>query len=41
MTMGHRIAVLDAGDLQQVGTPLELYETPANLFVARSSARRR
>jgi len=35
MTMGHRIAVLDAGDLQQVGTPLELYETPANLFVAR------
>jgi multiple sugar transport system ATP-binding protein len=35
MTMGHRIAVLDDGDLQQVGTPLELYETPANLFVAR------
>jgi len=35
MTMGHRIAVLDAGDLQQVGTPLELYEKPANLFVAR------
>jgi multiple sugar transport system ATP-binding protein len=35
MTMGHRIAVLDAGDLKQVGTPLELYETPANLFVAR------
>jgi len=35
MTMGHRIAVLDDGDLQQVGTPLELYDTPANLFVAR------
>jgi multiple sugar transport system ATP-binding protein len=35
MTMGHRIAVLNDGDLQQVGTPLELYETPANLFVAR------
>ena len=35
MTMGHRIAVLSDGDLQQVGTPLELYETPANLFVAR------
>ncbi len=35
MTMGHRIAVLEAGELQQVGTPLELYETPANLFVAR------
>ncbi len=35
MTMGHRIAVLDDGDLKQVGTPLELYQTPANLFVAR------
>jgi multiple sugar transport system ATP-binding protein len=35
MTMGHRIAVLDRGELQQVGTPLELYERPANLFTAR------
>jgi multiple sugar transport system ATP-binding protein len=35
MTMGHRIAVLDGGELQQVGTPLDLYEQPANLFVAR------
>jgi multiple sugar transport system ATP-binding protein len=35
MTMGHRIAVLNDGDLQQVGTPLELYDVPANLFVAR------
>jgi multiple sugar transport system ATP-binding protein len=34
MTMGHRIAVLEAGKLQQVGTPLEIYEKPANLFVA-------
>jgi multiple sugar transport system ATP-binding protein len=34
MTMGHRIAVLHAGKLQQVGAPLELYERPANLFVA-------
>jgi multiple sugar transport system ATP-binding protein len=34
MTMGHRIAVLHAGKLQQVGTPLEVYEKPANLFVA-------
>jgi multiple sugar transport system ATP-binding protein len=34
MTMGHRIAVLHAGKLQQVGTPLEVYERPANLFVA-------
>src|SRR5213593_4247968 len=34
MTMGHRIAVLKDGKLQQLGTPLEIYETPANLFVA-------
>jgi multiple sugar transport system ATP-binding protein len=34
MTMGHRIAILHAGKLQQVGTPLEVYERPANLFVA-------
>jgi len=35
MTMGSRIAVLDEGRLMQVGTPLELYEQPDNLFVAR------
>ncbi|CAM2068878.1 sn-glycerol-3-phosphate ABC transporter ATP-binding protein UgpC [Sulfidibacter corallicola] len=35
MTMGHRITVLNGGDVQQVGTPLDLYETPRNLFVAR------
>ena len=34
MTMGHRIAVMKDGDLKQVGTPLDLYEQPANLFVA-------
>jgi multiple sugar transport system ATP-binding protein len=34
MTMGDRIAVLDAGEIQQLGTPRELYDTPANLFVA-------
>jgi multiple sugar transport system ATP-binding protein len=34
MTMGHRIAVLNEGKLQQVGAPLEVYEHPANLFVA-------
>jgi multiple sugar transport system ATP-binding protein len=34
MTMGHRIAVMYAGRLQQVGTPLEIYDRPANLFVA-------
>ena len=34
MTMGHRIAVMKDGRLQQVGTPLEVYARPANLFVA-------
>jgi len=34
MTMGHRIAILNAGKLQQVGSPLEVYEKPANLFSA-------
>ena len=35
MTMGHRIAVLHAGRLQQLGTPMQLYRWPANLFVAQ------
>jgi multiple sugar transport system ATP-binding protein len=34
MTMGDRIAVMNAGVLQQVGTPEELYENPRNVFVA-------
>src|SRR4051794_27139077 len=34
MTLGDRVAVLRAGELQQVGTPKELYENPVNLFVA-------
>ena len=34
MTMGHRIAVMNVGYLQQVGSPLELYDRPSNLFVA-------
>ena len=34
MTMGDRIAVLNDGQLQQVGTPLECYHEPANRFVA-------
>mgnify|MGYP000412669014 FL=1 len=34
MTMGHRVAVLDHGVLQQVGSPREIYSRPANLFVA-------
>jgi multiple sugar transport system ATP-binding protein len=34
MTLGDRIAVLDKGRLQQVGTPEDLYVRPRNLFVA-------
>ncbi|QIO21065.1 ABC transporter ATP-binding protein [Haloarcula sp. JP-L23] len=34
MTMSDRIAVLDDGQLQQLGTPLECYHEPANQFVA-------
>ncbi|PSQ24386.1 sugar ABC transporter ATP-binding protein [Halobacteriales archaeon QS_9_67_17] len=34
MTMGDRIAILDDGKLQQVGTPLECFHQPANRFVA-------
>ncbi|MFM7060843.1 MAG: ABC transporter ATP-binding protein [Actinomycetes bacterium] len=35
MTMGHRIAIMNEGVLQQVGPPQSVYERPANLFVAR------
>ncbi|MEW5756967.1 MAG: sn-glycerol-3-phosphate ABC transporter ATP-binding protein UgpC [Pseudomonadota bacterium] len=35
MTLGDRIAVLKSGKLMQVGRPLELYDTPQNIFVAR------
>jgi multiple sugar transport system ATP-binding protein len=34
MTLATRIAVLKDGELQQVGTPQEIYNRPANLFVA-------
>ena len=34
MTLADRIVVLSAGRIEQVGAPLELYEHPANLFVA-------
>ena len=34
MTMATQIAVMDAGVIQQFGTPDEIYERPANLFVA-------
>ncbi len=35
MTLGHRVAILRAGRVEQFGAPLELYRTPANTFVAR------
>jgi multiple sugar transport system ATP-binding protein len=35
MTMGHRMAVMKEGKIQQLGTPLEVYERPATLFVAQ------
>jgi ABC-type sugar transport system ATPase subunit len=35
MTMADRVAVLSRGRLQQVGPPQEVYDRPANLFVAR------
>jgi multiple sugar transport system ATP-binding protein len=34
MTMADRIAVMNAGLVEQIGTPLDLYDRPANLFVA-------
>jgi multiple sugar transport system ATP-binding protein len=34
MTMGDRIAVMNAGQIQQIAAPLELYSQPANRFVA-------
>src|SRR3546814_14487063 len=35
MTMATRIVVLNKGNVEQVGTPYELYNFPRNLFVAR------
>ncbi len=34
MTLAHRIVVINRGVIEQVGSPLELYHQPANLFVA-------
>src|ERR1700747_3012113 len=34
MTLADKIVVLNAGRIEQVGTPLELYASPANIFVA-------
>ncbi len=34
MTMADKIVVMQSGDIEQIGTPLDLYDRPANLFVA-------
>lgn len=34
MTLAHRVAIMNNGVLQQLGTPAEVYDHPANLFVA-------
>ena len=34
MTMADKIVVMNAGNVEQIGAPLELYDDPANLFVA-------
>jgi iron(III) transport system ATP-binding protein len=34
LSIADRVAVLDQGVIQQVGTPVELYDTPANRFIA-------
>ena len=34
MTLSTRIAVMNAGHIQQLGTPREIYDTPSNIFVA-------
>lgn len=34
MTLGERIAVLHQGEIQQIGTPMQVYENPSNRFVA-------
>jgi len=35
MTMGHRICIMDKGEVIQVGAPLDVYREPANTFVAK------
>jgi multiple sugar transport system ATP-binding protein len=35
MTMGHRICIMDRGEVVQIGAPLEVYRNPCNTFVAR------
>jgi sn-glycerol 3-phosphate transport system ATP-binding protein len=35
MTLGHRLMVMNAGQVEQFGTPIDVYERPASLFVAQ------
>jgi len=35
MALGHRIAILNQGRLEQLGTPMEVYDRPATMFAAR------
>jgi multiple sugar transport system ATP-binding protein len=35
MTIGHRICIMNAGEVVQIGTPMEVYRNPASAFVAR------
>jgi ABC-type Fe3+/spermidine/putrescine transport system ATPase subunit len=41
MTLADRIVVLNHGRIEQVGTPEDVYETPATTFVASFIGRRR
>jgi ABC-type sugar transport system ATPase subunit len=34
MTLADRVVILNQGRIEQVGTPMEVYAAPANLFVA-------
>jgi multiple sugar transport system ATP-binding protein len=34
MTLAHRVAIMDKGRVMQIGTPKDIYDRPANLFVA-------
>ena len=34
MTLGHRLAVVNGGVIEQIGTPIEIYERPQTVFVA-------
>ena len=41
LTMSDKIVVMNAGEIEQIGTPLEIYNEPANAYVARFIGERR